>query len=536
MARFRLPERPNLEHLEKQAKDLLRAYRAGDAEAFARLREALPLAAGRDDAELAALDLQLRDAQSCLAREYGWPTWANLKNYVDWRASKRSAVRADVVPLWLHAVYGHEHDRPDPVRAAHVLATRPDLVADDLMLACAVGAEDVVRAALQKDAAAVNRTGGAWRCPGCKRDLARPPLVAATHSTLVQLPEFRERIRRTVDVLLAAGADPNQSWGEDDHPLSALYGAAGKNFDPVLTERLLAAGANPNDGESLYHSVESSPILDCTRLLLAAGAKVEGTNALHHMLDRDDLAGLELLLAHTCDANDGANGIGSPLFWAIRRRRSPRHVAALLAAGADPRARTKDGVGLHPYALMQGLGDVAELLAAAGAAEPVSLTAEFVAACARGDEEAARALLAARPTLMAMLSAAELRQLPELVEAKNGAAVRLMVRLGWPIGVRGGDWGATALNLAVYQGDAALARYLLEHGASWQEAHGFGDNVNGTLSWASRNNDAERGDWVGCARALVDHGMPVLELNGDYSAEVEEFLSGERAKRRRGGA
>ena len=131
--------------------------------------------------------------------------------------------------------------------------------------------------------------------------------------------------------------------------------------------------------------------------------------------------------------------------------------------------------------------------------------------------------------MFSRLSEAQLRQLPNLTESRNLPAVRLMVELGWPIAVTGGDWKASALNLAVYQGDPELTRFLLEHGASWTERHGFGDNVSGILGWASRNQPPYgfpplRSDWVACARALVEHGMPIPESTQNYSEAVAAFF------------
>jgi hypothetical protein len=133
-----LPENPNFEHLKKQAKDLLRLYQANNLEAFGRLRKLLPAAAGKDDDAIAALELKLHDAQSCIAREYGLPAWQNLRNYVDWCKSKLSTERKDVIALWLHKAYGHDDQRADQGFAARQLREIPDFVQGDLHLACAI--------------------------------------------------------------------------------------------------------------------------------------------------------------------------------------------------------------------------------------------------------------------------------------------------------------------------------------------------------------------------------------------------------------
>jgi ankyrin repeat protein len=531
----RLPGRLNLDHLKKQAKDLIRLYRSRDPESIARFRNALPAAADRSDDEITSLKLRLHDAQSCVARDYGFASWADLRRYVEAQSASRNDRTARVLH-WLRLVYSGDVDgtvnRANPRVAVRMLAENPDLAADSPYLACAIGDEDALRQATSADPAWVDRPGG---------PLKLPPLVAITHSSLLQVLEFRERLHRSVRFLLAAGADPNQRIGNrwppasldepgDDVPLSALYGAAGRNHDSELTKLLLDAGADPNDGESLYHSLEN---LDCTRLLLEHGARIDGTNALYRVFDFDNVAALELLLQHGADPNEPARNPpltdwGSPLLWAIRRRRSRQHVETLLKAGADPTAKTPTGISACRLALQFGLGEVAELLHEKDGAEPISDEDRFIAACARADEAEARRIRSTRPDLPGTLPEARLRSLPDMTAEGGDDGARLMVRLGWPIAVRGGDWNASALNLAVFRGNAGLTRFLLEHGASWTEEHGHGDNVCGTLSWASCNEPIQGGDWVGCARALLDHGMPGAERDHEGSERV--LIDGRRKR------
>lgn len=534
-----LPERPDLDQLKRQAKELLRLCRAGDGGALDRLRRGLPAARGRGDAQVAASGCRLHDAQSCIAREHGFASWAALKAFVE-AARPRGLQPGALAEAFARFAYagdiagGTGNARPE--LAVRLLQDQPRLPLDFPIIACAAGDVAAVRRAILADAGWVHRPAG---------PLSLPPLVAATHSGLLQLPAFRPRIHAVVGLLLSAGADPDQQVGsrwppasvrEPDAgmPLSALYGAVGRNHDADLARLLLEAGADPNDGESLYHSLEGP---GCTDLLLAAGAVVTGTNALFRCLDFDDIARLRLLLDHAGAAPELRGG--TLLFHAIRRRRSPAHVRALLAAGVDPGARTGDGTDAAALALRYGLPEVASLL---GRPDALSPEERFIAACTSADAAKARRMLSQDPGLVARLDPARLRLLPDLAAEGAGDAVRLMVELGWPIEARGGDWGASALNHAVFRGDSALAEFLLQHGASWRAGQGFGDDVSGTLGWASLNRPVPEGDWIGCARVLARHGMApfgrdpatpdALLLEGRrryFSPEVADCLLNEAA-------
>ena len=233
-----LPDRPNSDHLKKQAKDLLRAYRNHDPDAIARFGQALPAARDLSPDDILARAFRLHDAQSCIAREYGFVSWDALTTYVEAQSLKQGD-RATRLRDWLALVYGGDVTGSlNPARpsvAARVLLDVPDLAADDPYAACAAGEEAVLRQTAAADPGWLNRPGGPFKLP---------PLVAVTHCRLGQLPEFRDRLYRGAQALLQAGADPNQAIGNrfppasleapDKAPLSALYGAAGVNRDPAL--------------------------------------------------------------------------------------------------------------------------------------------------------------------------------------------------------------------------------------------------------------------------------------------------------------
>lgn len=538
-----LPDRPDITHLKKQAKSLLKAYRQGSSEAAARLRSALPSARGKSPEAIKAMDLRLHDAQSCIAREYGLASWADLDALVEIvraRESDPAALAAGFCRLAYAGEVAGGMNKARPQAAARLLAAHPEIAGQDPWLACATGNAEAVRKHLAADPGWCEQPGG---------PLSLTPLIATTHSSLLTLPEHRAGLHRVAALLLEAGADPNRrqskQWpGRADSPsekweASPLHGAAGVNHDPVLTRLLLAAGAAPNDGESLYHSLDTGR---CTRLLLEAGAVVTGTNALFRALDFDDLENFRLLLSHAAGAPELTGG--RLLFWAIRRRRSPAHIAALLEAGIDPGARNRAGLGAWLQALRYGLPEVAEMLREAagdsGDGEDLAPEDAFLAACARGDAAEARRLKERHPDFPASLGEDRLRLFPELAAAGCGEAVRLMADLGWPLEVRGGDFDASALNQAIFRGDAGLAAHLLARGASWKADHAYGDTVCGTLSWASFNRPVEDGDWAGCAEALLAHGLPRAErdpsdpeailLDGKkrrYAEEVTAILLGE---------
>jgi ankyrin repeat protein len=321
----------NLEQLRKQAKELVRAGRAGDATALARLGD---------------LPLQVASAQLVLAREQGFSSWPALVHSVE--ASVESFVAAATSARC--------------ERASRILEARPEIASDPW-------ARLVLGRGFDGDPVA---PGG---------PLGWAPLLYVTHSCFASVDLARS--------LLERGADPNVTFRNEYGDMSALYGAAGVVHNAELTALLLEAGADPNDGESVYHSCESGDP-SCLRLLLEHGANPKGTSGLGHAIDYDRMEHVRLLLDAGADTSENAL-----LVHAVRRgcgaemvRLLAEHGAPLDRPGGEWSTPTEEYRTAYQNAVLRGNEELAELLVSLGASTEVAPEDLAVAALARGERPA----------------------------------------------------------------------------------------------------------------------------------------------------
>jgi ankyrin repeat protein len=463
-----LPENPSLENLRKHAKALLDAARRGEPEALARVREFHP----RPPDPLA-----LHDAQLALARSFGFPSWPRLVHHLErvdpfaWDPSAGPAATAPVDQLIQWACLDYGRWQPgDLDRARALLAEEPALGSANIYAAAATGEVETVRALLAAQPELADARGGpsGW-----------PPLLYACYS---RLPTPTLDAARA---LLAAGADPDAGflWRGNVPPFTALTGAFGEGEDgnnmpphparDALARALLDAGADPNDGQSLYN----------------------------RHFQRDD-GHLELLFEYGLGGDCGgpwvarfADRMGTPTemlveeLWAAARKNFGHRVRLLVEHGVpvDQPGR-RDGTTAYQAALMFGNHEVADYLAVHGAPRVAqSADQRFAAACIAGRADEARALLAAQPSLRDALGVhGRVALVRRAVEADHPDGVRLMAALGFELLVPGHP---TPLHEAAWHGDLAMVQVLVELGASTEAR----DPAYGAtpLGWASHNHQAE---------------------------------------------
>lgn len=487
-----LPANANLDQLRHQAKDLLHAARRGDEAAVGRIRTV-------------STAVTLAAAQLAIAREYGFASWAKLKDEVD----ARTLELAGKVDAFCAAIVSTR-----PLRAARMLAETPEIAGYDFATAVLLGDVDRVRADLGRDPGLATRrdprTG--WTA-----------LHAACASRVHQLdPARAEELAAVARALIDAGADPlapSPRWT----PLGCAI--AGTNSGPSnrpIVELLLANGARPTS-EDFYLAGFAHDRHELLQLLLAHGAEpAELRRALAAPIGNDDRESVRLLLEAGADPRDYLDDDENPVpaIWAaVTAGCDAELIEVLLDAGADPNLAGPDERTPYRLAVTAGRSDLIELLRRHDVREDATDTELFVSACRRADRREARRRLDDDATLLDRLDAGERAALVRAAERGDTAAVELMLDLGFPLDARG-DHGATALHAAAYSGTADTTRLLLDRGADVEARDTMWNST--PLEWAAvgsgeRPTNVPNPDWSQTVRALLDRGASTdgIELAHD---------------------
>ena len=356
-----LPARPSLEQLKKRAKDLLRAIRAADPAALARLRGQL----SRD-----AADATLADAQLVIAREHGFTSWVRLKRHVqaverpgdfdEWiwgrdtwpflvavyegrEESVREMLRGD--PTLARAEYAYMQPLHYAVRGGQVSMAKllveagadplaegwSGRLGDDTPLARARDREDHEMVGVLEDAVARPRPPA-------------PPRDARTTNEWRELENEMFKICGRGDVTGALAMI-------DAHPRIAQAGLyeAIHHDHPELVRLLIDRGADPTIPwrwacwyTPLMHALRyPEPRYETAQLLLDRGVKPDDTNGLgiaplHILANEGTLPAAAWLLDRGADVHLRDRDYEStPLAWAARAGRAEM-VKFLLSRGAKP--------------------------------------------------------------------------------------------------------------------------------------------------------------------------------------------------------
>src|SRR5688572_18313492 len=405
-----LPARPDLDQQKTLAKELLRAFRAGDGDAIARMRAELPDKAAPT----------LTAAQYVLAREYGFASWRELKDRIDQLTAER---------------------RPPLERLKHAVHH---------------GDAAMVRALVQEHAEV--------------RASLNPPTFAFDAPALLQASDDHPDV---VGVLLEAVADPNRRsdwWAGGFHPLHVVRDAAAErllaagaipdacaaaNLDrPDLLRAMLAEQPSRvheggGDGQTPLHFARSREVAD---LLLGAGADIDARDVDHGSTPAQwmigDGAGSARweLARHLVE-----RGASTDIFLAAALGLTDRVTAMLEADPSLLHLHTSTGVyAAHPpsaqHIYQWTIGSHYSPLHTAakfGRDETIAAMERFATpterlliACHRGDAGAARAVLESHPRLLDKLDPFARAALTDEAWNSNAPAVEVLLDLGFDPAVK----------------------------------------------------------------------------------------------------
>jgi hypothetical protein len=468
-----LPDNPSLDQLRRLARQLQRRVRAGDPEAVATVAAHHP-----DGVPEGLTAFQLSAAQLVVARRCGFASWPRLKRYLDvvaqhgWNASPPADSTTDLPDEFcrLACLAYTGDDGPERwARARRILADHPDLTDGNIWAAAAAARAETVERLLAGDPELARLRGGPhrWR-----------PLFYLAYSRLDSDVPL-DTVHRAAELLLAAGADPNEGylWNALPYPFTLLTGAFGNGelgltrqpphpHSLALARLLLEAGADPNDGQTLYNRM-FTPDDDHLVLLFEYGFG-RGTGGVWKARIGEHI-------------DSPAEMLRTQLRWAIEHDQADR-VRLLVEHGVDFRSPYRDedrpvwqpGDGRTPADLAQLNGNTAilEYLVSRGAAAPrLDPASALVAAAFRADRPAVERIRAQHPGVVEQVRQARRGLIVWAAAQGRTETVVLLAELGFDVNALGrGDapveqgW-ETALHQAASRGDLELARLLLVRGA-----------------------------------------------------------------------
>ncbi len=481
-----LPHPPNLDHLKKQAKALLKQVRADDPDALALAREFHPMSAPANAQPVNTL----ADAQLVIARGYGFASWPRLVRHLAVveqysRSPHRQQLGGPLdtpgqrIDEFLRVATLH-YGEDDPARQESAHEFLDEVALSNIYTQVVAGEVEAVRTTLVADPSLARREGGPFRWE---------PLVYLSYS---RLPVPHDAPLEIAKLLLTHGADPNAGylWEGLPSPFTALTGAFGRGEGDQpphqnrleLARLLLEAGADPNDSQTLYNCGPGCPPPyddDHLELLLEYGLGRGEGGPWHERMTAERKSG---------EHPSPRQLLEDELVFASSAGLLHR-VELVLAQGIDPDSRGTEhpvfcGHRAYELAAVQGHTEIADRLRAAGAA-PLDDVHELYAAAFRGESVDASAELAAR--------AVRRNPLLPLRAAEHGRteALEPLQRLGFDLNVQARN---TPLHQAAFWGHLGTVKKLIELGAD--PAIEDPEYRSTPRGWAEHNHQQEVVDYL----------------------------------------
>jgi ankyrin repeat protein len=466
-----LPSQPNLEFLRKEAKALQRS----------------------------ANHPNLAAAQHALARDYGFPNWAELKSHVESlqltpAESLREAVKAQDSAR-VRTLLDHHAE----LRAA-INDPLPDYAFGQNALFAAVQRTDrATTEVLLAHGADINKRSDWWAGGFGVLDDCDPSLADFLIERGAHLDAHAAARLGRIDALRALlDADPSLVHARGGDGQTPLHFASTVEIAAFLLDQ----GADI-DARDIDH--ESTP----AQYMLRVEQKR------HYPHDRQDVA--RFLVSRGCKTDLlMLTALGLEDLVRAHLDRDPNTIRMSVSRQWFPMSNPRAGGPIyiwqlggnrtaHAVAREFGRDSIFQLLIAH---TPKDL--RLALACELGDEAVFHEFLASNPGLVNQLSEDARQKLPAAAQDNNLQAVRLMLEAGWPVDTPG-EMGATALHWAGFHGNAAIAREVLRFHPSLEQLST--DHPSTALGWAIYGSGngwhRDTGDYTGVVRALLDAGAIV---------------------------